>query len=185
MSAEWLSAASLLATLVVVTVTAYAALRQMRHMRSANQVAALLPLIEEYQNKEISDAERYLFGQLAKDLESPENRAGVISVPATGPTREVAPLLNFYESCGALVLADVVDFELLLRYFLLPSEVWTFAQDYIELSRVTRGNEAFENIEALVMMEQKYAARHGISMYPKGLPRIPPRHRYPESSATR
>ena len=45
----WLTAVSSIATFLVIAVTAYAAVRQLRHVRSGNHVAALLTLTEKYQ----------------------------------------------------------------------------------------------------------------------------------------
>lgn len=174
MSSDWISAAASFATLVVVAITAYAAIRQMRHMRSGNQVAALLPLIDQYRSAEMQTSMEYVLRQLNEDLKSEENRAGVRARPAEGPCRAATAILNFYESCGALVCARVIDLELLLRYFTLPSELWQIGGSFIILIRQTRGDEVFENFEAMVALEQKYSRRHGTSLYPKGLPRVPP-----------
>lgn len=171
----WVSGAASLATLVVVAITAYAALRQMRHMRSGNQVAALLPLIAEYRSAEVSESLNYVMSGLANDLRDQQARGGVSAIPATGPARKAMKAINFYESVGAMICARVLDLELVMRYFILPSEMWAIAEDYIALSRRTRGPEVFENFEAMVALEQKYAARHGTSLYPSGLPRVPAR----------
>ncbi len=172
MNAEWLSATSSIATLLVVAVTAYAALRQIKHLRSGNQVAALLPLTDEYQSDEIRKSLDYIIGRLQVDLEDPLARAGVVARPAAGLARQAMACFNFYESVGALVCAGALDLELVLRYFQLPSEVWELGSDYIALTRRSRGPEVFENFEALVALENKYAKRHGTSRYPKGLPHV-------------
>jgi hypothetical protein len=171
-NAEWLTAAASVATLLVVAVTAYAALRQIKHLRSGNQVAALLPLAEEYQAPNIQNSMNYVLGSLRSDLNDPVVRAGVTAVPAEGLARQALPCFNFYESVGALVGAGALDLELVLRYFLLPSDLWEIGLDYIALSRRSRGPEVFENLEALVAMEREYAKRHGTSRYPAGLPHL-------------
>ena len=174
MTSDWISAAASLATLVVVAITAYAAIRQMRHMRSGNQVAALLPLIEQYRSPELQASQQYVLRQLNEDLKDPDNREGVVAIPTIGPCRAALPVMNFYESCGALVCARVIDLELLLRYFMLPSDIWQVAGSYVILTRQSRGDEVFENLEAMVAMELRFAKRHGTSLYPKDLPRVPP-----------
>lgn len=172
MNAELLTATSSVATLLVVAVTAYAALRQIKHLRSGNQVAALLPLTDEYQSDQIRKSLDYIIGTLQADLNDPAVRAGVVARPATGLARKAMSCLNFYESVGALVCAGALDLELVLRYFTLPSEVWEISSDYIALTRRSRGPEVFENFEALVALENKHAKRHGTSRYPSGLPHI-------------
>ena len=176
MSPEWIGAASSLITLFVIGVTAYAAMRQMAHLRSGNQVAALLPLTEKYQTLEIQESLDYVVGKLNKDLQDPAVREGVRSRPSAGPARQANKIFNFYESVGALVCARALDLQLVLRYFTLPSEMWEVGGDFIALTRSTRGDEVFENFEALVAMQLAYEKRHGTSLYPRGLPRmkVPP-----------
>lgn len=173
MSAEWLTAISAFATLFVIALTAYAALRQIKHMRSGNQVAALLPLTEKYQTLEMQESMKYvLSGSLQQDLRDRQHRLGAETIPASGVTREAMAILNFYESVGALVAARVLDLDLVLRYFTLPSEIWQVASDYIAVTRRRRGPDIFENLEAMVALERRYTAKHGSSLYPKGLARI-------------
>lgn len=173
-SAEWVTAASALATLFVIGVTAYAAVRQIRHMRSGNQVAALLPLTEKYQTPELRESANYVMsGGLKRDLQDRDVRRGAESIPASGASRKAMAILNFYESVGALVTARVLDIELVLRYFTLPSDVWEISSDYIAVTRRKRGPDVFENLEALVALERRYTTKHGSSLYPKRLPRIP------------
>ncbi len=175
MSPEWLAAVSSLATLFVIGLTAYAAMRQISHLRSGNQVAALLPLTEKYQTPEIQESLDYVVGKLNSDLRDPAVRAGVIARPSSGAARQANKIFNFYESVGALVCARALDLQLVLRYFTLPSEMWEIGGDFIALTRSTRGNEVFENFEALVAMQLAYEKRHGTSLYPRGLPRLKPR----------
>ncbi|MDQ2991774.1 MAG: hypothetical protein M3R30_02995, partial [Candidatus Eremiobacteraeota bacterium] len=141
MTPEWLTAISTLLTLIVVAVTAIAAIRQIRHMRSGNQVAALLPLTEKYSTPEIRASLDYVIGSLRKDLEDPEVRAGVLAIPAAGQARQAMICINFYESVGALVRAGTLDLFLVLLYFTTLADVWDFADDYIALTRSTRGKE--------------------------------------------
>lgn len=174
MSPEWVAAASALATLFVIGVTAYAGLRQIRHMRSGNQVAALLPLTEKYQKAEMQASLQYvLSGAVSRDLQDREVRRGAESIPSSGASRKAMDILNFYESVGALVTARVLDIDLVLRYFTLPSDMWERSSDYIAITRRRRGPDVFENLEALVALERRYTAKHGSSLYPKHLPRIP------------
>jgi len=178
MSAEWLTAISSLMTLVVVAVAAFAALRQIRHMHAANQVAALLPLTEKYSQPEMRASLDYLIRDMKTDLEDPEVRAGVLARPAAGKARAALPAFNFYESVGALVRAGTLDLFLVLLYFTTPGEVWEIGEDYIALTRKTRGPEVFENFEALVILQRRYEKRHGTSLFPRGMQRLDLPDRY-------
>ena len=178
MSAEWLTAIATLLTLVVFAVAAFAALRQIRHMRSGNQVAALLPLTEKYSEPALRASLDYVIGELRKDLEDPEVRAGVRARPAYGKARAAQEIFNFYESIGALVRSGTLDLFLVLLYFTTPGEMWEIGEDYIALTRETRGDEIFENFESLVILQQRYEKRHGTSLFPRTMQRLPRSRRY-------
>jgi hypothetical protein len=105
-------------------------------------------------------------------LETEEVRRGIQAIPTQGAARKTLAITSFYESVGALVTARVLDVDLVLRYFALPSDLWTEASDYIAIARRSRGSEVFENFEALVALERRYAAKHGTSLYPRNLPRV-------------
>jgi len=184
MSAEWMTAIASLLTLVVVAVAAFAALRQISHMHSANQVAALLPLTEKYSSPEMRDSLDYAIGSFRKDLEDPEVRAGVLARPAYGKSRDALPIFNFYESIGALVRAGTLDLFLVLLYFTTPGEMWEVGEDYIALTRSTRGPEVFENFEALVILQQRYEKRHGTSLFPRNMQRLEMSKRYLDDTKT-
>lgn len=172
MTPEWLTAASSVATLFVVALTAYAALRQIKHLRSGNQVAALLPMTEKYQSPEVQASLNYALSNLAVDVQRAEVRSGILASPCSGPARGCLAIYNFYEALGALVTAGTLDLQLVLRYFLLPSDLWEIGTDYIAITRRSRGPEVFENFEALVAMERAYAKAHGTSRYPRHLAHV-------------
>jgi hypothetical protein len=177
-SAEWLTAIASLLTLMVVAVAAFAALRQIRHMHSANQVAALLPLTEKYSEPSMRASLDYALGELRGDLEDPEVRAGVLARPAYGKARAALLIFNFYESVGALVRAGTLDLFLVLLYFATPGEMWEVGEDYIALVRKNQGPEIFENFEALVILQRRYEKRHGTSLFPRNMQRLALPDRY-------
>ncbi|GAC1420948.1 MAG: hypothetical protein NVSMB64_29850 [Candidatus Velthaea sp.] len=168
---EWLTAYTSLATLLVVALTAFAALRQIRHLRSGNQVAAVLPLLDQWES--LRDSMRYIRTDLAHDLEDPEIRMRLSALPRSGPATQALAGVNFYESVGALVVPGTLDLELVLRYFDLPSDVWEKASRCIAIVRRSGGKEVLEHFEALVQLERKFIAKRGSSLYPRHLTRMP------------
>ena len=171
MTPEWLTAYASIATLLVVAITAYAALRQIRHLRSGNQVAALLPLIEQYEL--VRASLRYIRSDLAKDLEDPAARVALATLPRSGAAAQALPGLNFYEKLGALVVPGTIDLEVALRYFDLPSDLWEKSARCIAIVRRSGGDEVLENFEALAQLERSYIAKHGSSLFPRYLSRLP------------
>lgn len=168
---EWVTAYASLATLLVVAITAYAALRQIRHLRSGNQVAALLPLIEHYDS--VLESLRYVRSDLARDLDDPEVRIQLATLPRSGPAARALPALNFYEKLGALVVPGTIDLQVALRYFDLPSDLWAKSTRCIAIVRRAGGDAVLENFEAMAQLERAYTAKHGSSLFPRHLSRWP------------
>lgn len=157
-------------TLLVVALAAYAALQQMRHLRSGNQTAALLSLIGELRDESYLASGAYVTTQLAHDLDDPENRAGAEAATWTGPTRQALRYLRFYEALGSLVFSGALELDLVLRYFLVAHD-WQQVEPLVLVIRRRAGPSLFEMFEALAMAEARYVAQHGDSWYPRGLPR--------------
>jgi hypothetical protein len=181
MTPEWLNLYTSVATLLVVAIAAYAALRQIRHLREANQVSALLPLVAEYWR--IQPSIEYARTSLRKDLEDPRVRDGAAQYPMVGPAAAAIPAVNYFETMGALVLVSTIELPLVLMYF-QPSAVWEGAIDLIALTRRTGGPELFECFEALVALERAYNDRRGSSRYPKNVPHLDVPDRYAAADRT-
>lgn len=170
MTPEWINAGASLATLLVVALAAYAALQQMRHLRSGNQTAALLSLIGETRDESYRSSQAYVRTQLARDLEDAEIRADAEAITWTGPTRQALQFLRFYEAIGSLVFSGALELGLVLRYFLVAHE-WRQVEPLVLVIRRRSGASLFEMFEALAMAEERYVAAHGDSWYPRGLSR--------------
>ena len=170
MTPDWINAGASLVTLLVVALAAYAALQQMRHLRSGNQTAALLSLIGELRDESYLASQAYVMTQLAHDLDDPENRAGAEAATWTGPTRQALRYLRFYEALGSLVFSGALELDLVLRYFLVAHD-WQQVEPLVLVIRRRAGPSLFEMFEALAMAEARYIAQHGDSWYPRGLPR--------------
>lgn len=64
-----------------------------------------------------------------------------------------------------------------MGYFPRATAVWCVAEDFIALQRKSRGNAVYENVEAMVALEERLVARHRSSLYP----RVPARERFGHS----
>ncbi len=170
MTPEWINAGAALLTFLVVAATAYAALQQMRHLRTGNQTAALLDLTREQRDTLYQVSQTYVYTQLAHDLEDAESRAGLTGSAWTGPTREALRFLQFYEELGALVFSGALELGLVLRYFQAADD-WRRVESLVLVLRRQRGPSAWEMFEALGMAEAQYVAKHGDTWYPNGIPR--------------
>jgi hypothetical protein len=71
MSLELVNTLATFGTFVVIAATAIAAIVQLRHARSSNQIEALAELREEMENEEMQSAHRFIRHELAERLKDP------------------------------------------------------------------------------------------------------------------
>lgn len=168
-NSEWLNSAASLATLLVVSVTAFAALRQIRHMRSGNQTSALLQLVREYQSPEVAASYKYILTDLETDAEESAHREA-LTKHLSGPIQRAELFCNFMETTGSLVASGALDLNLVLSLFDVET-CWRKAQPFVILvRRPPRGPEAYEMFECLAMIARQHVARRGGSQYLRGIP---------------
>lgn len=173
----WITTIVPVITLLVVAVTAYAALRQIRHLRAANETLALLELNKAANTPQYEESRRYVHSQLTSDIED-EGLRQLHLHPLDGdrgPIGLAAPYCDFFEEVGGLVFTRAVDLEIVLRSFDFEY-AWKDARGFVRLERQRRGNDIriYEMFEALAMTQRRYFERRGNgSFYPAGLPRDP------------
>lgn len=174
---EWVATTVPVITLLVVAVTAYAALRQIGHLRAANETLAILELNKAANTLEFEKSRRYIHWQLSKDIADEALRQRYLqpSDGDRGPIAEAAPYCDFFEEVGGLVFTGAVNLEIVMRSFDFEY-AWKDARALAWLERQHRGNDIriYEMFEALAMTQHRYRERRGSgSFYPVGLPRDP------------
>lgn len=172
---EWITTIVPVITLLVVAVTAYAALRQIRHLRAANETLAILELNKAANTPGYEESRRYVHSQLSRDIQEPALRQLYLQPldGDCGPIGRAAPYADFFEEVGGLVFTRAVDLEIVMRSFDFEY-AWKDARAFAQLERQRRGNDIriYEMFEALAMTQRRYFERRSsTSFYPAGLPR--------------
>lgn len=178
MSLELVNTFATLGTFVVIAATAIAAIVQLRHARSSNQIAALNELREAMASPDLGAARHFVDTELTSKLRDPAFRYQIVKRSAT--TDENRPLIhtfnalgNFYEGLGVLIKACLVDRKLVL-------ELWSdvIADNWASLAVVTAmlrreaGNGLWESFEFLAVLSQDWLVAHPKGTYPVGMRRI-------------
>ena len=102
MSLELLSTVASIGTFVVIGATAIAALVQLRHMRSSNQIAALTEVRETLESDRFAQARRYALEAVPKLVSDPAGREQLGAPPPMSQELEsIRMLANFFENVGA------------------------------------------------------------------------------------
>lgn len=178
MSLELTNTLATLGTFVVIAATAIAAILQLRHVRSSNQIAALNELRETTETPEFMEASHFVQGGLSAKLQDPAFRYQItMRSLRTDETRALiakANLIgNFFESMGTLVKTGLVDKELALQIWDgVAVQAWEHLAPYLAILRRSSGDVLWEKFEYLTVLAQDWIAAHPKGSYPVGMRRI-------------
>lgn len=172
---EWVTTIVPVVTLLVVAATAYAALRQIGHLRTANETLAFLELNKAANTPQFEQSRRYVHWQLSKDIDDPVMRQLYLQPQDgdRGPIARAAPYCDFFEEVGGLVFTGAINLEIVMRSFDFEY-AWKDGRALARLERQHRGGDPriYEMFEALAMTQRQYRERRGTSsFYPLGLRR--------------
>ena len=184
MSWEELAALSTFGTLIVIAGSAMAAIFQLRHMRSGNQISATLGLFDKWAGPEARRLQAYVFsGELDKKLEDPEYRAGLMRMPVDRIAHPEVAYLDFWESLGSLVRLHYTEEEAFMESGGFMSIVaWEKLMPVIAIIRRKRGPSAYDNFEYTVSRARLWEAKQP-NTFPKDAPRLPVIDAYPQDTA--
>jgi hypothetical protein len=178
MSLELFSSLANFGTFVVIAATAVAAIVQLRHARSGNQIAALTELRDAFQSQEFSDAMAFVETRLGELVKNPEfryqleNRAG-----RTGEfEREINTMRlvgNYFEDMGALIASGLLDGNLTnMLYSSDLTRAWDSLQPLVAIVRRRGGKAVWENFEYATMLAQRWIDAHPDGGYPPHAARL-------------
>jgi len=170
--AAWSTVASF-ATLVVIASTAIAALLQLRHMRSSNQIAAVTEMRETLESERFRLARRFVVEQVPKLLADPAERNKLRGEVFPSELDAVRDLANFFETLGVFVKLGIVDGVLVTDlYDGVVFGYWKQLEPVIMIRREVSNRGLWANFEYLaVICEKSLSKTHG-DHYPRGIGRM-------------
>lgn len=177
MSLELWSTIASVGTFVVITTTAIAAVVQLYHLRSSNQIAILNDFRKVSEDVEFRDAVEFL-RDLPEKAEDSEFRRQLMTSPLMPPLYPIYRIGRLYETLGLYVKRGILDADTVCDLWApVVLGAWEDMADVIVVMRRTRGITAFENFEYLALLCRRYVELHA-SAYPSGEPRIAPADRW-------
>jgi hypothetical protein len=173
MSLEALSTVAAIGTFVVIGATAIAALVQLRHMRSSNQIAALTEVRETLESDRFSEARRYALEVVPKLVSDASGRAQLGAPPPMSQELEsIRMLANFFENVGAFVRYGIIDRELACDVWsFVVVDTWENLEPAIAIRRQTFP-DVWTNFEWLAVISEDWQRRHPTGAYPRGQRRM-------------
>ena len=175
MSPELISAIASAGTFVVIAASAIAALIQLRHMRSSNQIVALNEFRETLESPGIREAQRFVSFELATRLLDPLEREKIKQLPFSGDYEHLGTIANLFESLGEFVKLGIIDRTIaceiwglvVLRNWRALSPIVTFLRTEVDAPLL------WENFEYLAVLSKNFIDARPNGSYPPGVPRMP------------
>ena len=168
-------------TFVVIAATAIAALVQLRHARSSNQIEALAELRDGQEASDMQSAQLFVRHSLNEKLKDPAFRyqlanrhRGTVTAENQPSQNAIVRVANFYEVMGALVKNGLADKSLVLDIFSNQVLInWGLLSPVIALIRKAREDDSiWENFEYLAVLSQDWETAHPKGAYPAGVRRM-------------
>lgn len=173
MTAEVWSAIFSGATLVVLIVTAIAAIVQLRHLRANTSLSGSVNLMQTWQEPQFQGWISYIRTELPAKMNDPafleQFRTGGAIDRADHPELQLA---DYYEQVGTFLKHGLLDRAILMDVgnFMI-ADFWRRLEPLTTLMREKRGPSLYENFEYLAVVAEMYGREHPHGGYPRNLPR--------------
>lgn len=173
MSAEWVTAAAAVGTLIVIAATALAAIVQLKHIRAANQLAGLMSFSSSFESDQMQSAINFISHELPQRLKEPAFISGLLE---TNPDRREHPELrmcDFLEQQGSYIKYGMIDQK---QYIDLVGGVvtsmWDELKEVLAVRRAARNDSRmYENFEYLASLAERVRRPQKL---PRGVPALMP-----------
>ncbi|HZZ66065.1 MAG TPA: hypothetical protein VFE17_11235 [Candidatus Baltobacteraceae bacterium] len=175
MSPEWVGAVAAMGTFVVIAASAMAALIQMRHMRSANQIALFTAYNTEFDSPQFASAFAYVRTELPKHEFTQEELTNLVNGIYLGRLHDARTIGNFFEDMGSFVATGVLHQSIVCNlYSQNVLDAWHAMAPIAFFVRKHRDMVGiWENFEYLAVLAEQFTTRHPNGVYPKNLRRMP------------
>ncbi|HKU66155.1 MAG TPA: hypothetical protein VJP85_00075 [Candidatus Baltobacteraceae bacterium] len=183
MSAEWVTAIATAGTFFVIAASASAALVQLRHMRTSNQVLIMNELRNKMDSAEFKRAVRFIRYELPDRMRSDSEFRRTL-LANTGPEAEmIADVGEFFDfEASQLVKHNMVDARLACDWLYSPVvPCWDALAPLISSRRAMLGYSVWEDFEYLALLCKRFRQRYPEGTYPRGTERLPLPAPWPEA----
>lgn len=173
MSLEALSTAASIGTFVVIAATAVAALAQLRHMRSSNQIAALTAMQQTIESERFTRHRRFVGEEISKLIADPVGRSKLAADVLPAEVEAVREVGNFFELMGSFVKLGIIDRALVLDLWDgVVFKTWKQLEPAVMIRRTVSYPGTWVNFEYLAVICQESASKQPGGKYPGGMRRM-------------
>lgn len=174
-----------IATLVVITAAAFAAVVQLRHLRASNQLSGLLTILHYSQDPEEQKLRDYVLNDLQTRLQDADFRRSLTQRPVDPRVHMELKVCDFFEQIGNYVKRGLIDESSYLDTACdFVDTMWTKLEPVIAIMRRSRDETLYDNFEYLEARARLWIARHSRGNYPRNTPRIAVRDNWLAADST-
>jgi hypothetical protein len=156
MSPDVLNAAASIFSSIVITLTALAAFRQIRHMRSANEIQAFSAIVERWSAPE-TVASREFLHEAEASMRDPAFADELRQQPLPERPRKMLAILGLLDEIGTLVhLSIVSERAIMTNYATSILRIWHVAEPAIRVMRESPGGASYRMFEDLASRAQRW-----------------------------
>lgn len=175
MTPEWVGAAASIGTFVVIAASAVAAVNQLRHMRSGNQISLFTAYNTEFDSEQFSSAFAFIRTELPSYAYSADELHALANGRFPGRLHDARMIANFFEDMGAFVRTGMLHRTIVCNlYAENVTDAWEAISPLIFFLREQREQPAiWENFEYLGILADDFKRQHPSGIYPSGVRRKP------------
>lgn len=174
MSPEWVTALASAGTFLVIAASAIAALMQLRHMRTGNQISAYNECRETMEGPEFREALAFIRNEIPKRLSDPATVAAVTASALNNEYAGIRLVANLFESMGLFVKSGMMDEGIACELWsgiVLAS--WNNLRPLTAELRKRHSPGIWINFEYMAVLAEDFIRRFPDGGYPPGVRRMP------------
>lgn len=174
MSADWVTAIATSVTAFVIAASALAALMQLRHMRTGNQISAYNECRETMESADFRDALAFIRNVLPERLKDPALPAALASTALNGEYAGIRLVANLFESMGLFVRTGMMDQGIACELWAgIVLSTWQSLRPITRELRKQHGSGIWVNFEYMAVISSDSMALNPAGEYPRGVRRMP------------
>jgi hypothetical protein len=174
MSPEWVTALATAGTFVVIAASAIAALIQLRHMRTGNQISAYNECRETMEGPEFREALAFIRNDIPQRLEDPATVAAITASALRDEYAGIRLVANLFESMGLFVRTGMMDRTIACELWSsIVLSTWNNLRPLTAAIRKRNGPGIWVNFEYMAVLSADYIKRFPDGGYPHGVRRMP------------
>ena len=174
MSAEWVTAIATAGTFIVIAASAIAALLQLRHMRSGNQIAAYNECRETMESADFRRALQFIRRELPDRLRDPGSVERIVRDRFQEEYSGIRMVANLFESMGLFVKSGMMEEKIACELWSgIVVDCWESLSPFTAFVRAQADPGIWVNFEYMAAISNRYNHRFPQGEYPAGVERMP------------